>query len=118
MAHRIDDNSLQLTSETSNKAALAIRFMIEDIHRKSTPKTPMKTGQLRADVRKNVNKQVNGAKGRITWGKRYAYYQERGYTSGPVKNYTTPGTGAQFAQNAVKDVVKDSRAYFKRAGLL
>lgn len=117
MAYRMNDNSFTIMSETSNKAALAIRFMIEDIHRKSTPKTPKLTGQLRADIKKSVNKQVTGAKGKITWGKRYAYYQERGYTSGPVRRYTTRGTGAKFAQNAVKDVAKDSRRYFKRAGL-
>lgn len=114
MAHRVNDDTFRITSEMSNKASLAIRFMLEDIHRKSTPVTPMKTGQLRADV----NKEVLGSRGKITWGKRYAYWQERGYTSGPVRRYTTPGTGAKFAQNAVKDVVKDSRKYFRKAGLL
>lgn len=113
MAYRYNDNTRQVGSEVHNRAGLAIRFMLEAIHRQSTPKTPMKTGQLRADV----NKSVLGLNGKITWGKRYAYWQERGYTSGPVKKYTTPGTGAQFAQNAVKDVVKDSRRYFRRAGL-
>lgn len=113
MAYRVNDNMRTIGSETNNRAGLAIRFMLEAIHRQSTPKTPKKTGQLRADI----NKSVIGTKGKITWGKRYAYWQERGYTSGPVVNYTTPGTGAKFAQDAVKDVVKDSRRYFRRAGL-
>lgn len=113
MAHRTTDNTERIISENHNKAGLAIRFMLEAIHRQSTPVTPMKTGQLRADIKKSVT----GTKGKITWGKGYAYYQERGYTSGPVRRYTTPGTGAQFAQNAVKDVVKDSRSYFRKAGI-
>lgn len=113
MAYRVDDNTRRIASEHKNKAGLAIRFMLEDIHRHSTPKTPMLTGQLRADIRKRVT----GTRGSITWGKRYAWYQERGYTSGPVRRYTTPGTSAHFAENTVTEVTKDSRKYFRKAGL-
>jgi hypothetical protein len=88
--------------------------MLEAIHRESTPKTPMLTGQLRADVKK----EVTGTRGKIRWGKFYAYYQERGYTSGPVKRYTTPGTGAHFAEQSVAKVAKDHRTHFKKAGLI
>lgn len=113
MAYKKTDNTERIISEHKAKAALAIRFMLEAIHRESTPNTPMLTGQLRSDVKKRVT----GTKGRITWGKNYAWYQERGYTSGPVRRYTTPGTGKRFARNAVVDVAKKSNIYFKRAGL-
>ncbi len=112
--YRIDDNTREIASEKNNQAALGIRFMLEAIHRESTPKTPMLTGQLRADVKK----EVLGTRGKIRWGKKYAYWQERGYTSGPVRRYTTPGTGAHFAEQAVSNVTKDSRQYFKKAGLV
>lgn len=113
MAYSENDHTERIISETHNKVSLAIRFMLEDIHRTSTRRTPKKTGQLRADIRKNVT----GSRGKITWGKHYAWYQERGYTSGKVRRYTTPGTGKHFAEDAVKAVVKKSGTYFKRAGL-
>jgi len=114
MTYKIKDNTEQIISEKNNGTGLAIRFMLDAIHRESRPTTPKLSGQLRGDVTKRV---IN-TRGSIKWGKKYAWYQERGYTSGPVRNYTTPGTGKHFAQNAVKSVVKDARKYFKQAGLL
>lgn len=113
MAYRINDNTERIISEHQNATGLALRFMIEAVHMESRPKTPMLTGQLRGDVQKSVV----GYRGKIKWGKKYAWYQERGYTSGPVKRYTTPGTGAHFAENAVRKVKKDGRKYFKQAGI-
>ncbi len=114
MAYRTNDNTQRIMRETDNRAGLAIRLMLEAIQRQSTPTTPMRTGNLRADVRKRVS----GKSGSIHWGARYAAYQERGYTSGRVRRYTTPGTGAHFAERAVTNVKNDSRRYFKMAGLL
>lgn len=114
MAYRISDDSTEKNiALMKQKSSLAIRFMLDGIHRESRPKTPMKTGQLRGDV----NKSVQGQTGAIKWGKKYAWYQERGYTSGKVRRYTTPGTGKSFAQNAVKKVTKEGRQYFRKAGL-
>lgn len=113
MAHVITDNTERIISEHRNKTGLAIRFMLDAIHRESRPKTPMLTGQLRGDV----TKKVTGTRGSIKWGKKYAWYQERGYTSGKVRRYTTSGTGAHFAENAVNSVTKDGRKYFRMAGL-
>ena len=113
MAYRLSDNTERIISQEQNGAGLGIRFMLDAIHRESRPKTPQLTGQLRGDVAKRVVDK----KGSIKWGKKYAWYQERGYTSGKVRRYTTPGTGAHFAENAVKTVTKDGRKYFKMAGL-
>lgn len=113
MSYRRTDNTALILSERSNKVSLAVRFGIEAIHRESTSVTPKLTGQLRADIRKKVS----GKRGTITWGKHYARYQERGYTSGPVRRYTTPGTGAHFAENAAKKVGNDPLRYLKLAGL-
>lgn len=110
----ITDNTPRIISEKENAASLAVRFAIEDIHRKSTAGTPKRTGALRADIRKRVT----GTKGRIQWGRHYAEYQERGYTSGPVKRYTTPGTGPRFAETAAREVGSDPKKYFKMAGLV
>lgn len=90
-----------------------VRRMIEDIHKVSRPKTPMLTGDLRGDVRKRVKKlKRSTVRGTIEWHRPYAWYQERGYTSGPVRRYTTPGTQAHFAETSVKEVTSRSRKYF------
>jgi hypothetical protein len=113
MAYKINDNTERIIATESNRASLAIRFMLDAAHTESRPKTPMKTGALRGDV----NKTVKGNVGQIKWGRKYAWYQERGYTSGPVKRYTTPGTSAHFAETSVRNVAKDGRKYFKMAGI-
>lgn len=112
--YKINDNTERIISETKNKESLAIRFMLDGVHRKSRPITPMLSGQLRGDVTKSVQ----GQRGSIKWGKKYAWYQERGYTSGPVKRYTTPGTNKHFAQISIREeAVKNGRKYFRQAGL-
>jgi hypothetical protein len=89
-----------------------MRQMIEDIHRVSRPITPMLTGDLRSDVKKSTSKLGDIIRGEIEWHRPYAWYQERGYTSGPVRRYTTPGTQAHFAETSVKEVTKDTNKYF------
>jgi len=89
-----------------------MRQMIEDIHRTSRPITPMLTGDLRGDVKKTVSRDGDHVRGIIEWARPYAWYQERGYTNGPVRRYTTPGTHAHFAEESVKEVTKDSKKYF------
>lgn len=126
---------LQIKSEHKNKVSLAVRFTLEGIHRESTKNTPKKTGQLRADIKKSVR----GNTGKIVWGKRYAAAQEVGHmtvrkqrtfktadgnwiTLKPgrynFKNYTTPGTGAHFAENAVNKEAGEFHKYLRMAGLL
>lgn len=89
-----------------------MRQLLEDIHRVSRPITPMLTGDLRSDVIKIVSKLGNIIRGTIEWHRPYSWYQERGYTSGPVRKYTTPGTKAHFAEESVKTVTSSSKRYF------
>lgn len=94
-------------------ASLAgMRQMLEDIHRTSRPITPMLTGDLRGDVKKSTTRIGDIIRGTIEWARPYAWYQERGYTNGPVRRYTTPGTQAHFAETSVKEVTASSKKYF------
>lgn len=113
MAVKIDDRTPQIKNTERQKLSLITRLMIEDIHRKSVSKTPMREGALRA----MVAKQINGATGIIEWRAPYAEYQERGYTTGPVRHYTTPGTQAHFAEESVEDVMNNIQEYVTRVGL-
>lgn len=100
------------TSKVELQTLSGMRQMIEDIHRVSRPGTPMLTGDLRQDVKKSTAKVGNIVRGTIEWARPYSWYQERGYTSGPVKRYTTPGTHAHFAEQAVVEVTVKPEKYF------
>lgn len=115
MAVKITDNTPQVSISTERGISLAIRYMLDGIDQIANPRTPKDTNRLRSDI----TKQVLGKKGTITWHKKYAQAQEAGIIHGsPVRNYTTPGTGPHFAENAVRQVVEDSGTYFRKAGLI
>lgn len=94
----------RLKDRMNAKLKMCNRLLLEDIHRESLKATPLKDG----DLRELVTKIVDGKSGIITWTVPYASYQERGQRydgSHIVKHYTTPGTGKNFARNAVIKVV-------------
>lgn len=104
MSVRVNDNTGNVYNLTKQRASIFLRTAAEQIVQSSSPKTPRDKGNLRQDVLKTVS----GLKGRIEWRKGYAEYQERGSRrdgSRRVKNYTTPGTGPHYAQNAVERIV-------------
>lgn len=107
---RVTDNTRQVESFLTQKSSMFLRMMSEDIVRNSTAKTPKKTGRLRLDV----IKQVLGLKGKIEWGKTYAVFQE----TKQFKNYTTPGTGPHYAENGVKDGIKNTQSVARQVGLI
>lgn len=105
----INDYTPKIEADINQKASIFLRFMTDEIVKNSTASTPKKTGRLRNDILK----QVLGLKGRIIWGKNYAIYQEKKqYT-----NYTTPGTGPNFAENAVKNAVSLTSKIAEMVGL-
>lgn len=114
----VKDNSAKIKRDQAVKANVFLRMVADEVVREATPKTPMSDGYAKGNLRRNVLKQVLGLTGQIIWGENYAEYQERGYTSGPVKKYTTPGTGAHFAENAVKKVYGKAQEIAKRSGLI
>lgn len=102
-------------AEVQLQTLSGMRQMIEDIHRTSRPLTPLRLGDLRGDVIKTVKRLGDIIEGTIEWARPYAWYQERGYTNGQVKRYTTPGTQAHFAEQSVKEVTSSSKKYFGKA---
>lgn len=108
-------NTARVKNNLTNGINLTLRLMIEDIHRQANPITPKKDGHLRTAVTKSI---IQNNVAEIAWLAPYAEYQERGYTSGPVVHYTTPGTHAGFAEESVKKVVANLPTYARKAGLL
>lgn len=114
MSARYTSNIPQVTSENVQKLSVALRYMTDAVVEEAHPNTPKDKDRLRKDI----VKQVLGLHGEIHWLKEYAGAQEAGTTRGyPIKNYTTPGTGPHYAENAVKKVAKDSDVYLRKAGL-
>lgn len=110
MSVRVVDNTAAIMFNVNSKVGIAFRFMLDAIDIEADPRTPKDKGNLRRDKLKIVN----GLHASITWKKNYAIYQE----NKQFGNYTTPGTGPHFAENAVKRVVAESAMFFKKAGLL
>lgn len=110
----IQHNEEYIRQLTTQRISLANRLIIEDIHRTSLHNTPMLSSQLRRNVTKTVVPETYT--GTIIWKVPYASYQERGMRADGthvVKNYTTPGTGKDFAKNAVKETLKQVEKFYK-----
>lgn len=97
MSYKVTSHINQIDNDTNQRMNIFLRLMSDQIVDISTPKTPKRTGRLRADIVKSVL----GLKGSVRWGKGYAIFQE----TKQFRNYTTPGTGPHFAENAVKQAV-------------
>ena len=110
MSAQITDNTPMVKSVLQQKASIFLRMMAEKMITISEPNTPKKTGRLRMDVLK----QVLGLNGKVVWGKGYAKYQE----TKRFKNYTTPGTGQHFAENAAKELPGKTVEVGKQSGLI
>ena len=117
MAVKVIDNTRKITNSATVKANIFLRLMAERVERIAEPKTPKRVG----DLKRNILKTVIGLKSVVKWQQRYAAYQERGADkqgNRVVKNYSTPGTGKGFAENAIKQADKETEQIAKQAGLI
>ncbi len=79
-------------------------------HLNKNDRTPAKSNRLRRSVRY----MVLGDEAIITWLAPYAAAQEAGMSNGRVyRNYTKPGTGRGFAQQALRDTRATFMSDFK-----
>lgn len=82
-------------------------FMTNTCYKHMDKYVPRRAGTQGGTLRETVDIQPNY----IAYQAPYAYYQYRGYTSGPVVNYTTPGTGPHWDKRMISaeinDVVKE-----------
>lgn len=104
MRVEVTDNTPQILDLVRRKQSIGLRRLANQVVKTSRPKTPKDKG----DLRNNTLVQVLGLRARIAWNQDYAFIQE--HTQ--FRNYTTPGTGPHFAEDAVNEVVSQG------AGLL
>ena len=109
-----DVNTMLRQDEAKIKSNVRIanRKMLEDIHHTANPITPMDTSQLRRNVFKRI---LSNGDGEIEWKEEYSGYQEAGKRADGthvVRHYTTPGTGAHFAEKSVNKVLDGLDKYF------
>jgi hypothetical protein len=115
MGVKFTSNFAELAAKKPLEIGLAIRFAIDDIQATAEPNTPKRDGDLRSEVKKEV---IN-TRGRIQWVSPYAAAQEAGIIHGGiVTNYTTPGTGKDFAKNAVEEVNARFDKHLRRSGAI
>lgn len=108
MAYKYTSNVRYVTSKKELGMELAIRLALEDIRRTAEPLTPRKTGVLRSSAVVRANEGV------VNWTADYAVYQE----NKEYQNYTTPGTGAHFAERAVRQVEARFDQHLRAAGVI
>ena len=109
------DQTSMFLSKTKLEGNSTLTKMANAIVETAEPKTPKKSGNLRA----TVVKQVLGLEGKVVWEAEYAAAQEVGTTRGfPIVHYTTAGTGAHFAENSVKAIMANAEEYLRAGGLL
>ncbi len=110
MQATVIDNTNNVENDLTVKANIFLRTISDVIVAKSRDNTPMKTGGLRNEVLK----EVLGLSGKISWAVNYAIFQEQKQ----FQNYTTPGTGPHFAEDAVNQVVEDTTVIAQQVGLI
>lgn len=119
MSVNFNDNTARVQTDVDNAIGITLRLMLEGIHEKSNLITPMRPAPVGGTLRAEVLKTMEGNNvGKIKWYAPYAWYQERGYTTGPVRNYSTPGTTSHFAEKSVKEVAKNMSHYARLGGLI
>lgn len=117
MATKVTDHSVEFEQKITQKVNIFLRLFTEQTVETAFPKTPKRDNFLRKDVLK----QVLGLNAKIIWDKAYAAVQERGSRKDgthKIRNYTTPGTGPHFAENAIKDTLARTGEIARRAGLI
>src|SRR5690554_6373418 len=106
MSVKITDHTGFAETTLTQRAAIFLRLATDEVVKIAEPKTPASAVNPR--LKNDVLKQALGLKATIKWNKAYAGYQEAGERrdgSRKVKNYTTPGTGPHFAENAVRELL-------------
>ena len=99
-------------AKIKSNVRIANRRMLEDIHHTANPVTPMDTSQLRRNVFKRI---LSNGDGEIEWKEEYSGYQEAGRRADGthiVKHYTTPGTGAHYAEKSVDKILDAVEKYY------
>ena len=117
MSVKVTDKTVEFELKATQKSNLFLREFAEQVATEARPNTPKKENRLAIDI----IRQVLGLNGKIKWNKDYAQYQERGSRkdgSRPVRNYTTPGTGKNFAVNAINSVYQRQNQIMKKVGLI
>jgi hypothetical protein len=92
----------------------AIEAMADAIMKVAKVKAPKLNGPLRNSS--HINR-ISPTSREIVFGGsgvNYAYYQERGYTSGPVRHYTTPGTQAHYLEETGDQISKQGIKAYKK----
>lgn len=118
MSVKIVDNTQKVRIESTQRVNLFLRFFMDEVEKHSNPITPKKEGKLRQSTIKVVTPSGMFLRGVMKWVKEYAAAQEVGQTQGRIiRNYTTPGTGRNYAKRGVQKAMTNVGVILKKARL-
>ena len=87
------------------------KFFTNTCYKHMDKYVPRRIGSIGGNLRENVDIEPDS----ITYKSPYAHAQYVGFTTGPVRNYSTPGTGPYWDKRMVsaemKQVVKEVQNY-------
>lgn len=111
------DNSKAWLAVEEQNLTNAIEAMADAVMKTAKVKAPKLTGKLRDSS--HINRLSSSSRevvfdAKNDKGKSYAYYQERGYTSGPVRHYTTAGTQAHYLKESGDAITKQGIGVYKK----
>lgn len=93
-----------------NPSGRVQRFFTDTCYNHMNKYVPKRDGILRINVEKGANY--------INYESPYAHAQYVGFTTGPVRNYTTAGTGPYWDRRMVSaemvDVIREVQEYVRR----
>lgn len=115
---KILDKTIKFMKEVEDANDRALNKMSVDIERTAKQNAPHDQGPLHSS---GAHYQFMRLVYRVIFNKEYADYQERGARKDGthvVKNYSKPGKGAHFLENAARAISEKGNFYFKREGSL
>jgi hypothetical protein len=114
----VTNNIRKFVKANDEHMSNAVEKMADDTLKLAQVDVPLDQGVLQksGEVEKKDDMQFTVWFGKTGDASDYAAAQEAGFTRGhPIKNYSTPGTGAHFLQRAGDRIAKIAIQYLKQA---
>lgn len=119
MSVKITDHTPMIGFDTKTRINIFLRMFMDEVEKHSDPITPKREGPLRQSTLKTVSGNQYIQRGTIKWLKEYAAAQEVGTTRGfQIRNYTTPGTGKNYALRGTQKAMMNVGFVLRKAGFI
>lgn len=115
MSVKVTDKMPEFIDKNTQVCEVVLTNMRRDMVNLIKIRQPYEGGEM---MRQTYGEKTGPLKHRVIINVEYASYQNRGMRydgTRIVKNYTTPGTGKQFVEDAAENIYSHGPEYFKQA---